>query len=93
MQLRWPWAVAAGILVGGIAGWWAMRESPTQQHERQLRAERAAAANARDARPSLYRWEDANGTVHYSDTPPKGRKYQRMDREPRDGIEVHGNRQ
>lgn len=93
MRLNWPWAVAAGILVGGLAGWWALRESPAQQQKREQQAARAAAANAEDARPSLYRWEDANGTVHYTDTPPKGREYRRIDREPRDGIEVHGSRQ
>ena len=93
MRLSWPWAIATGVLVGGLAAWWAVREPPERQRDRELRAERAAAANARDARPSLYRWEDANGTVHYTDTPPSGRKYTRVDRTPRDGIEVHGNRQ
>lgn len=41
----------------------------------------------------LYRWEDERGTVHYSDQAPRGRKYQRIEREPEDGIEVHGDRQ
>jgi hypothetical protein len=41
----------------------------------------------------LYRWEDRNGTVHYSDNPPRGQTYERVDREPRAGIEVRGTRQ
>lgn len=93
MRLSWPWAVLAGLLAGGIAGWWVQRESPQQQHAKALRAQRAAAANAQDARPALYRWEDARGTVHYSDTPPRGRAYRRVEREPRAGIEVRGSRQ
>lgn len=94
MRLSWPWAIAAGIAAGGIAGWYALREPPGQQRERERRAEQAAAATAEDARPVLYRWEDDAGTVHYSDTkPPDGHAYRRVDREPRDGIEVSGNRQ
>lgn len=93
MRLSWPWAVLAGLLAGGLAGWWVQRESPQQRQAKAERAQRAAADTAEDARPVLYRWEDRNGTVHYSDTPPAGQKYERVDREPRAGIEVRGNRQ
>lgn len=92
MRLSWPWAVAAGLVLGGAVGWWSQRASPDAERERQARAERAAAANARDARPVLYRWTDERGTVHYSDQAPRGRDYQRVDREPRAGIEVDGSR-
>lgn len=92
MRLSWPWAVFAGLLLGGMAGWWVQRESPQQRQAKALRAQQAAAATAEDARPVLYRWEDARGTVHYSDTPPCGRKFERVEREPRAGIEVRGDR-
>ena len=92
MRLTWCWAVLVGLLAGGLAGWWAQRESPEQRQAKAERAQRAAAATAQDARPVLYRWQDANGTVHYSDTPPRGRAYRRVDREPRAGIEVRGDR-
>jgi hypothetical protein len=93
MRLSWPWAVLAGLLAGGLAGWWVQRESPEQRQAKMERAQRAAAATAEDARPVLYRWEDRNGTVHYSDNPPRGHTYERVDREPRAGIEVRGTRQ
>jgi hypothetical protein len=87
------WAVVAGIIVGIGAAWWVSRESPQRAHARQLRAEHAAAAQARDAAPSLYRWHDAQGVVHVTDAPPKGRKYQRIPIQAAPGIEVHGDRQ
>lgn len=93
MRLTWPRAVLAGLLAGGLGGWWVQRESPEKQRVKAERAQRAAAAQAEDARPALYRWQDANGTVHYTDTPPRGRDYERVDREPRAGIEVRGDRQ
>lgn len=93
MRVAWPWAIAGGLLLGGVAGWWSLRESPEQRQARQVRATRAAAADAKDAGPALYRWEDERGTVHYSDQAPRGRKYRRIEREPEDGIEVHGDRQ
>ncbi len=40
----------------------------------------------------LYRWRDAHGVLQITEQPPKGRKYQRVDREPYGGIEVHGDR-
>lgn len=92
MRLSWPWAVLAGVLLGALVGWWAQRESPAQREARAERAQRAAAEAAEDARPVLYRWEDRNGTVHYSDTAPRGQSYRRVEREPRAGIEVHGDR-
>lgn len=91
--MRLGWAIAGGLLVGGTIAWWSTQDSPAQREARQRRAESAAAANAEDARPVLYRWHDANGTVHVTDTPPKGQKYQRIDREPREGIEVRGDRE
>ncbi len=41
----------------------------------------------------LYRWRDASGALQITDKPPKGRKYERVDVQPRDGIEVDGSRQ
>lgn len=92
MRLGWPWAVFAGLLAGALAGWWSQRESPEQRQAKAERAQRAADAAAQDARPVLYRWEDRNGTVHYAEAPPRGQPYERVDREPRDGIEVRGDR-
>lgn len=91
--MRLGWALLLG-LVGGIAlAWWLSREPPEVHREKRERAEQAAAANAEDARPVLYRWRDASGALQITDQPPKGRKYERVDVQPRDGIEVDGSRQ
>lgn len=91
--MRLGWALLLG-LVGGIAlAWWLSREPLEAQREKRERAEQAAAANAEDARPVLYRWRDASGALQITDQPPKGRKYERVDVQPREGIEVDGSRQ
>jgi hypothetical protein len=91
--MRLAWAIVAGIAVGVGAAWWMSRPSPQAERARQQRADHAAAAMASDPGPSLYRWRDAQGVVHVTDQPPKGRKYQRVPIRPADGIEVHGDRQ
>jgi len=88
--MRLGWALLLG-LVGGIAlAWWLSRESPEAQRGKRERAEQAAGANAEDARPVLYRWRDASGVLQVSDRPPTGYKYERVDVQPREGIEVDG---
>lgn len=91
--MRPLWAIVGGLAIGGAIAWWSMRELPEAQRGRQQRAERAAAANARDARPSLYRWRDADGALHIADTPPKGHRYERIDRDAPPGLQVDGARQ
>lgn len=78
--MRLLWAIVAGIVLGGGLAWWMSRESPEQAREKQRRAERAVAAQARDAVPALYRWRDENGVLQITDQPPKGRHYERIDR-------------
>ncbi|WP_159016564.1 DUF4124 domain-containing protein [Cognatiluteimonas profundi] len=90
--MRAAWAIAAGLALGGGAAWWLSHESPGAEHQRRARAEQAAAASARDAIPSLYRWRDANGVLQVTDKPPKGVHYERIGQRPRDGIEVRGDR-
>ena len=91
--MRLAWAIVGGVVIGTAVAWWANRDTPEQRQAKEQRAAQAAAATAEDARPVLYRWRDENGTLHVADTPPKGRSYERIDREPREGIEVHGDRQ
>jgi len=90
MQLRW--AIVAGLALGIAGAWWLSRDTPAQAQARQARAEHAAAAAAVDARRDLYRWHDANGVLQITDEPPRGRKYERIARNPQSGIEVHGDR-
>jgi Domain of unknown function (DUF4124) len=88
--MRALWAIAGGLLLGGGVAWWLAREAPERTEAKQRRAERAAAEQARDARPSLYRWRDDAGVLQITDQPPKGREFQRIDREASRGIEVKG---
>lgn len=90
--MRAGWAIAAGLVLGIGAAWWLSRESPSAEQLKRDRAERAAAATARDATPALYRWRDAKGVLQVSDKPPKGVHYERIGQRPRDGIEVRGDR-
>ena len=87
--MRLGWAIVGGIAVGAAIWWWTTREE--REHARVEREHKAAAA-AEAARPVLYRWRDANGVLQITEKPPKGRKYQRVEREPYGGIEVHGDR-
>lgn len=80
--------LAVGL--GVAAWWWLTSEMPRRAHEH-AQAARIAAVNAERAN-SLFRWRDANGNLQVTDTPPKGRKFERIGRQPDDGIEVHGRR-
>ncbi|WP_334180168.1 DUF4124 domain-containing protein [Pseudoxanthomonas sp.] len=83
-------AIVAGIALGCGVAWWLARESPEVAARKQARAGQAAAAQARDARPSLYRWRDDAGVLQITDAPPKGRRYERIERDAATGIRVSG---
>ena len=93
MQVNAGWLLLGLAAVGGLA-WWLAREQPSPAREaaRRERAQRAAAQIAEDARPVLYRWRDADGVLHVSQTPPPHGRYERVDRDAPAGIEVHGDR-
>ena len=92
MQIRAAWAIAGGVLLGTALAWWLSRESPERAAAKRARAEHAAAAMAEDARPVLYRWRDAHGVLQITAQPPKGRKFEKVDMQPRAGIQVDGTR-
>jgi hypothetical protein len=82
--------LVAAVLLGVAAWWWFTSEAPRREREREVAA-RAAMAEVERA-SSLYRWRDANGNLQITDEPPKGRKYERISRDPVDGIQVRGDR-
>jgi hypothetical protein len=82
--------LVVAVALGVAAWWWFTSEMPRREQER-ARAAQAAMARAERAN-SLYRWRDADGNLQVTDTPPRGRPYQRIGRQPEDGIEVHGDR-
>lgn len=90
--MRAGWAIVAGLALGIGVAWWLARPSPEERRERRERAEQAAVADARDAQPRLYRWRDAAGVLQVTAEPPPDRPYEAVDLEPREGIEVRGDR-
>jgi hypothetical protein len=88
------WAIVAGLILGGGVAWWMSRDTPEEAAAKRHRVERAAAQRAEAARPVLYRWRDSTGTLHIDSKPPRGvRHVEKVDMEPKPGIEVHGDRQ
>lgn len=87
--MRLSWAIIGGVLIGVGIWWWSTRDA---RELARIERERKAAVQAEAARPVLYRWRDAHGVLQITEQPPKGRRYERVDREPYGGIEVHGNR-
>lgn len=79
------------IGLGVAAWWWYSNEMPRRQRERAAAAEAAMAEAERAS--SLYRWRDAAGNLQITDEPPKGRQYERISRESKEGLEVHGSRE
>ena len=78
------------IALGVAAWWWYTQEMPRRERERAAAAE-VAAAQAERA-DSLYRWRDDAGVLQITDHPPKGRRYERLDRDLPAGIRVEGDR-
>lgn len=91
--MRLGWALIGGAALGVAAWWWTTRDS--RAHEEAQRERRAEAA-AEALRPVLYRWRDADGVLQITEQPPSGRDagrpFERVEREPYDGIQVRGDR-
>ena len=86
-------AVAGGIVIGLAAWWWLDRSHAEASKPTPVSAAAADSAGEADvAGIWLYRWRDDAGNLQITDTPPRGRRYERIDREPRSGIEVDGRR-
>jgi hypothetical protein len=91
--MRAAWAILAGLAVGvGVAWWLGRDQTPQRSLEARQRAEQAAAAQAEDAARPLYRWRDDAGHLQITDTPPEGRPFERIAREPQPGIQVDAQR-
>lgn len=84
-------AISAGLVLGVGATWWFSRSPPDGGRAQPHRGEDATGDGV-PAPAGLYRWRDSAGVLHVTQTPPKDRRYERIDTQPRDGIEVHGDR-
>ena len=91
--MRVTWASVLGLVAGIAVAWWLGREAPEERQAREERARAAAEAAYEDARPVLYRWRDANGVRQVTDRPPPpGVSYEKVDIQPREGIEIDGSK-
>ena len=88
--MRMLMMVVLAAVTAAAAWWWFTSEMPRRERERAIAAE--AAAKQAERADSLYRWRDAAGQLQITQEPPAGRKYERISRTPRDGIEVDGAR-
>ena len=80
------WLVA--LLVIGTLVWWTLGHpgyETAAQREARVQAE-AEAVEA--AKPKLYRWRDAQGRLQLTDKPPKGRKYELVDLEAQENVNL-----
>ncbi|KRA46655.1 DUF4124 domain-containing protein [Pseudoxanthomonas sp. Root630] len=80
-------AIAAGLLIGAGVAWWFSRDEAGHGDQRREARQKAAAV---DTRPSLYRWRDDAGVLQVTEQPPKGRHYERIDRDTPAGVRVSG---
>jgi len=82
MDIKFGWALAAGVAVGGAVAWWQLGHPGWQTMDEKVaaaeQAETAAKRERHAAEPVLYRWRDANGVLQITDKPPKGRKYEKV---------------
>ena len=83
-------AVLAVVALAVAGWWWFTREQPRREAEARRRAE-VELARAEEA-ASLYRWRDEDGVLQITERPPRHRRYERIGRAPRDGIEVDAGR-
>ncbi|HXH00675.1 MAG TPA: DUF4124 domain-containing protein [Xanthomonadaceae bacterium] len=90
--MRLFWAILAGLLLGAGLYWWQAREAERSERRQARVAVCVHEPHRCDPPGTLYRWRDAAGVLQVTDTPPKGRHYQRIDRSARPGIEVRGDR-
>ena len=80
------WLVA--LLVLSALAWWTLGHPGYETHEQRAARVEAQEQAAEAAKPKLYRWRDAKGTLQLTDTPPKGRKYEVVDLQAREDDNV-----
>ncbi|RZA18649.1 MAG: DUF4124 domain-containing protein [Lysobacteraceae bacterium] len=78
------------VALGVAAWWWFTSEMPRRERER-AQAAKVAMAQAERA-DALYRWRDDAGHLQITQEPPTGRKFERISRTPKEGLEIDGRR-
>ena len=80
------WFIA--LLAVAAVVWWTLGHPGYEtavQREARVQAETEA---VEAAKPKLYRWRDAQGRLQLTDQPPRGRKYETVDLEAQEDINV-----
>jgi hypothetical protein len=80
------WFVA--LLALAAVAWWTLGHPGYETREQRLARIEAEQQAVEAAKPRLYRWRDAKGVLQLTDTPPKGRKYQVVDLEAQENVNV-----
>jgi len=82
MEIRFGWAIVAGIAIGGAVAWWELGHPGWETMDQKVADADKAEAGTKKAKsaaePALYRWRDADGVLQITDTPPKGRHYEKV---------------
>lgn len=89
--MRLAWAIVAGLLLGIGVAWWLADDASDKRRDRAGSHPRGS-REAADSRPSLYRWRDEAGVLQITDQPPKGRPFERIERDVGPAIQVEGGR-
>jgi len=75
----WPFMLLLLLLAAGAAWWYLAPDTMPELVRKQLPV--SAQSN-----PVLYRWRDAKGQQHVTDTPPPDRKYETLHYDPRTKV-------
>jgi hypothetical protein len=75
----WPLMLIVLLLLGGAAWWYFAPDTMPEVLRQQLPV--SARSN-----PVLYRWRDAKGQQHVTDTPPADRPYETLHYDPRTNV-------
>ena len=70
----WPGPSSPAWCWASALAWWLSRERPARARRENSGARTCGGRQARDARPSLYRWRDDAGVLQITDKPPKDRR-------------------
>ena len=80
------WLVA--IIVVAALAWWTLGHPGYETREQRIVRVEAEQAAVEEAKPKLYKWHDASGNLQVSDHPPKGRKYETVDMDSQENVNV-----
>ena len=80
------WLVA--LIVVATLVWWTLGHPGYETREQRVARVEAEQQAVEAAKPKLYRWHDAEGVLQLTDTPPSGRKYEVVDLEAQENVNV-----